>query len=68
MPIAIEMFLAGVACGVELLALVKKSKCGKHCSWEAWHDAEPLFLKQNWREKFDVGRNYDHQKQSDLFR
>lgn len=26
MPIAIEMFLAGVACGVELLALVKKSK------------------------------------------
>ena len=22
----------------------------------------------NWREKFDVGRNYDHQKQSDLFR
>ena len=23
MPIAIEMFLAGVACGVELLALVK---------------------------------------------
>ena len=25
MPIAIEMFLAGVACGVELLALVKKS-------------------------------------------
>ena len=24
--IAIEMFLAGVACGVELLALVKKSK------------------------------------------
>ena len=24
MPIAIEMFLAGVACGVELLALVKR--------------------------------------------
>ena len=26
LTIAIEMFLAGVACGVELLALVKKSK------------------------------------------
>ena len=26
MPLALEMFLAGVACGVELLALVKKSK------------------------------------------
>ena len=64
MPIAIEMFLAGVACGVELLALVKKSKRGKHCSWEAWHDAEPLFLEGGR----NAGRNYDHQKQSNLFR